>query len=405
MEEEKEGISIAEVFKIIFSQKWLVLIIAILVTVAGTLGMYLGYNSVSKFYECTFSVNFLGSEEVVPVYPDNTPFNYRDIISRSNLSELKKDERFKSIDVNGMYASNALSISRNDTKLSSEKSDTTYTLRVKAKYFDNQIQAEAFIDWLAQTPIRNIKNLAVEQDLYLRDYEDRSFYEDKVELLNNQVEYLNDNLAALSEISGGTIKNKCLILISQLSLFNQELAALIGEMRQNLYVHDEQAIKDSYSNMVEAFKNQCESKRIELNLLFGKINASDPGVDIMQTSERIETLAKEIASIESRIAIYQKYIEEGAVLKTDSQFKDKLAKLKTRLELITGEYEENLENYYGTSSLVSYEGAMYTVGDIGLVVSIFISFIAGVLISAVVGFAVGYKKKKKLNGGNSSDSD
>lgn len=395
MEEEKEGISIAEIFKIIFSQKWLALIVAVLITVGGVLALYFGYNKYSTYYVTTFSVSFPGSEESIPVYPDNTPFNYRDIISRNNLSQIKSDERFENIDVYGMYAASDLSISRNDMELTTDKLETTYTLTVRAKYFDNQSQAEAFLDQLAQTPLRYIDNLAVNQDLYLREYDNSDFYEDKVHLLKSQVDFLNENLADLSKITGGTIKNNCLTLINQLSLYTQKLDIAIGEMRKNYYVHNVQAVKDNYSNMLEALESQCKSKRNELNLLFGKLNENDPTVDIMLTSERIETLAKEIAELESRITIYKAYTAEGAALKSNPEFSQRLADLNSQLKSITDQYENNLAQYYRLSSLVAYEGAIKLSGGLGLFAIILISLIAGVVLAMIAAFSVGYVKLNK----------
>lgn len=403
MEEDKEGVSIADIFKIIFSEKWLTLVIAVLITVGGTLGLYFGYNAYSTYYVSTFSVSFPGSDESVPVYPDNTPFNYRDIISRSNLSEINSDERFKSINVIDMYASSALSISRNDRELSADKLETTYTIRIKAKYFANQSQAEAFIDELAQTPMRYIKKLAVDQDLYLSDYGNTDFYEDKVELLKNQVDYLNLNLKNLSRLTGGTLKSECLRLITQLSQYTQKLDTAIGEMRKNLYVHDVEKVKENYSSMLISLESRRENKRNELNLLFGKINEGDATVDIMQTSERIETLANEIAELESRITIYKAYTAEGAALKLNPEFSQRLADLNAQLKSVTDSYEGYLAQYYAGSSLVAYEGAIHPEGNLGVIVSILIALIAGVIIAMVVGFVVGYLKLSKAKKAEKND--
>ena len=49
MEEEK-GISLADMFRMIFSQKWLALIIAAVITVVGVLGFTYVYNPRASVY-------------------------------------------------------------------------------------------------------------------------------------------------------------------------------------------------------------------------------------------------------------------------------------------------------------------------------------------------------------------
>ena len=62
VEEEKRGITVGEVFRVAFTQKWLILIIAVIITIAGTLGIYFGYNKTKTQYAATFTVNFTDSE-------------------------------------------------------------------------------------------------------------------------------------------------------------------------------------------------------------------------------------------------------------------------------------------------------------------------------------------------------
>ena len=405
MEQEKEGVSIGEIFRTIFSQKWLALILMLAITLGGTLGLIFGYNSQSSYYVSTFSVGFPGSDNVIPLYPDNTPFNYRDITSRANLSTIKNlDERFKNIDVNGMYAQSALSISRTDIELSSVQTETIYTIRVKVKYFDNEAQAEAFIDALAQTPLRYVQSLAVEQDLFLRDYDKTNFYEDKVELLTNQVEYLNQSLSELLQLTGGNIKNDCVRLLTQLSVYTQQLNTAIGEMRQNLYVHNGEEVRTNYSSLLITLEAQHTSKLRELELLFGKIQSGDPTVDTIQTSARIESLAAEIAEIENEITVYGAYIAPEAIMIESAEFAQTLANLNSQLKIITDSYEQNLERYYNVSSLVAYEGATKVVGDLSIVMCVLISLVAGAIVAAVTAYSVGYAKLKKNKTGDKEDN-
>lgn len=397
MEEEKNGISISEILKIVFSQKWLALIIAVVITVGGVLGLYLGYNSASTYYASSFSVDFPGSEKAIPVYPDNTPFNYRDITSRSNLLTVKNlDERFSDIDVGAMYDNSDIRIIRNTNKdNASTVTDTTYTIRIKAKYFTNYTQAEAFIDALARTPLRYIMGLTVKEEMFLGDYDQTDFYEDKVEHLYEHVEYLNASLVKLSQIAGGDIKNNSLRLISQLNQFTQRLNAAIGEMRSNYYVHNVDEVRLSYSSQLIALESQHAKKLRELELLFGKIQSGDPAVDSVQLTERMKTLAAEIALIEGNISVYSIYLAPDATMVENAEFADRLSGLGSQLGQITASYTQNLESYYSASSLVAYESAIHTEGDLHIIVCMLLSFAVGIIIAVLVAYSVGYIKMKK----------
>ena len=63
MENEKEegGVTLGYVFRTIFSQKWLALLIAAVITVAGTLGLYF-LGKTNEVYNVSFVTNLPGSQ-------------------------------------------------------------------------------------------------------------------------------------------------------------------------------------------------------------------------------------------------------------------------------------------------------------------------------------------------------
>ena len=84
MEEEMEdsGLSIGDIFRTIFSQKWLALGIAIVITIVGTIGLYLIGKSGSE-YSITFVLQLPNSEDSPStyLYPDGRNFDYTDFVS------------------------------------------------------------------------------------------------------------------------------------------------------------------------------------------------------------------------------------------------------------------------------------------------------------------------------------
>ena len=127
MQEEANGISLRDIFKTIFTQKWLALIIAVVITVGGVLAIQLGYNNGQKYYTSQFSLVLPedDNEGTRYTYPDGVPFQYADMIAYKSLNAVKKsDERFTDIDIDSIAKKGAISISREVN----EEKETTYTL-------------------------------------------------------------------------------------------------------------------------------------------------------------------------------------------------------------------------------------------------------------------------------------
>lgn len=114
MEEEKSGVTFGDICRTVWSQKWLALILLVVITIAGTLALKYGYSAVKAEYVSTFSVNISTSEEGMLEYPDNTRRNYRDLISIGNLNAVKAgNEDYAYLNVEGMRKSGDISISQN----------------------------------------------------------------------------------------------------------------------------------------------------------------------------------------------------------------------------------------------------------------------------------------------------
>ena len=128
--ENDEGLSLSELFHIIFNRKWLLLIITAVITLIGTLGIVLIINNKKETYTADFTISFPTNNNV---YPDGTRFNYLDMISYDNLKEVKdSNATFKNINIQDMYEKNHITIAT-----TSNNTDETnkYSISVKGKYF------------------------------------------------------------------------------------------------------------------------------------------------------------------------------------------------------------------------------------------------------------------------------
>lgn len=391
MEEEREGLSISDVIRIIFSQKWLALIIAIIIMLGVTVTLYFGYNPKVTDYVSTFTVSFPGSES--GKFPDNSPFKFTEIVSRDNMDAAKSSdiERFGYIEVGTIYVNNDISI----THIIGQQQESYYTIRVSAKHFKNRSDATDFVDALLQLPVNTLLNIADARDIDLSDFKNTTFYEDKIDILKTQVEYLISVASDLVDSTGNLSQN--VRLLNDIKRYDTELRATIGKMRQNLYVHDVDEVTSSYNNLLYVVEGDIVTKTREMELIFGRLKENDPTVDIVQASQRIEQLAEEISELEERKDIYTSYLngKNGQTMKESEEFYQELVALGDELEDLTGRYADSLREYYIKYSFVAYTGALDMEGDLNIIVCILIGLIAGIFVAAVVAFIVGIKKSPK----------
>ena len=392
MEEEREGVTLSRVFGTIFSQKWLALIITLVITIGVTVALFWGYNSTVTEYVSTFTVSFPGGEGANPVFPDNSPFDYREIISRTNLERAKSgnDEKFGYIDIEKLYEERDVSIIRN-----AGQEEFSYTLRVSAKYFKSRSDASDFIDSLVLMPKNYLLEIASEQAGYLLSYDSTEFFEAKIEILTNQINYLISSTQNLVSSTGNSSSN--IQLLNELNAYNTKLKTAIGSMRENLYVHSVEEVRSTYSHQLTVIEDELAAKQREIEIIFGRLNSSDPTVDIVQTSARIEQLAAEISELEQLKQIYSYYLngKNGKTMTESSEFSAKLVELGTELKALTDKYEVNLGAFYERYTLIAFDGALEKDGNLSIIVCIIIGLIAGLVIAAVTAFIVGSAKQKK----------
>lgn len=393
MEEQNGGISLTEIFRTIFLKKWIFLIIATVITLGGTLGIYFGYNALNIGYACTFTVNFPGSDEAVPVYPDGSNFNYRDIISLDNMTKLKEsDEKFDHVNVEAMYKEGAIGIARTERTLTTGQVERVYTISVSNKYFNDYGLASAFIEGLAQSPVKHIEELALSQDMYIDgSYDYSDYYEDKVNALLSQQSYLAENIELIGENAVGAFKSSCVKLLTLTELCGRKLNDVINEMRTNKYVYDSAAAAAHYGAQVKMLEGEREAKLSELKMLTGTIDGGSSDVVIL--SERIEELARRVAEIERETAVYRIYT--GGGLSENKEFVQRLDSLKDELLDLTDGYEELLAEYYHIYSVVSYAGATDRTGEMSWVTALLISLFVGLVVAAIISYLLGKRAAKK----------
>lgn len=397
MEEEKTGLTIGQFFKIVLSRKWLALVIAAVITVCGTLALWLGFGESRKYYEGRFSLMFAEGNDVY--YPDGALFNYKELVSRRNLLEIKgMSESFGNVDVEKMYSQGDVDVLRADSTTTT--AEWKYTVSVKASYFKNEAQARDFIEYIMETPVRYLKSIASDRDMYFDVYETTDFYEEKAELLKKRVDYLKE-ISGMIKNTGNTLMKACRTLEIGLEDIEEKLNSTIVDIRdetaaaettRELLVHSAEEVKARYKQLLKAAETERDNLMDEYNLLKGDtVNVYGEAV-----SSRIAKLAKDIAECNKNITMYELYLvgDGSVVLKEDPSVKQTLDGYKTKIEEISSAFAEDLEEGSLGTVLVC-EGSLNSEGNITLLAGFFISLAVGVVVAVVIAFIAGYGKLKK----------
>ena len=390
MDEERSGVTFGEIFRTIWSQKWLALIVLLVITLAGTLGLKYGYSSLKTEYVSTFSVNINLGEDGMLEYPDNTRHNFRDMISLENLNSIKEaNEDFASVNVDAMRKNGDISISQNKGD-----SGVTYKVRVKADYFRSADVASAFIHEIACTGSREIykwvRGLAADTGV---SFNEKLGNEQKLEFLKSQliaIEARFKNLGGISDAAKQKVSN--LLLTA---------TALAGELHTAYYEPSAEAL-DNYVNLIKGLESELELAKSVLNNLKGlNVNAPDSGTTVILNSAEIVRYAEMVAKLEQQIDVYKQYhAPTGAEeIAASNAFTVKLEKLLADVQALTAVDECH---YYKNTSLVSYEGApVVQEGDFGFIKSGLLSLVVGLIVALLAAYIVGYivnnRKKASVN--------
>ncbi len=210
-EQEQSGVSFREIFNALFKWKWLALAVVVICTLLTYILTSFVINPTRTNYSYSFYVMFPNSTS--ETYPDGTPFDYRDIISSSNLVATKEsDEEFSNIDVERMEKKGDISIGRQmdtlwdldnitDTNIQYEYK---YTVTVKSSYFKNGDIAAKFITSLAQYPldyaIQVTENLNYKVNLEAYKNPSNTRYSERLNYLLEERSFILNQLDSLINI-------------------------------------------------------------------------------------------------------------------------------------------------------------------------------------------------------------
>ena len=286
IEEEKEGISIGDIFKRIWHAKITLGVTFAAVLVLGVVGIHYLYTKPNQVYSGSVTYQFRGASE--GLYPNGTTFDYRSLIESSTLQTIKNSNSdYANIDIQSMIDKNAIKVEqtiRNVYNDAGEEVPTVLpnyiTLTCSASYFDSEAQAKSFLQDILEAP-NTLANSLYDAIVYNQNLELASTaltYEDQYDYLINQRDLIYSNYSELISTFGEsafisadstTTISQELTIIRQ--FFNQyNLTNLQSEARLNGYV------KSNQPTEIDKLKN-------ELNRLVHEYNLNQTKIDNLQT--------------------------------------------------------------------------------------------------------------------------
>ncbi len=417
-EKEEGGIALSEIFHIIFSQKWILITILVVLTLGGTLGIYYGKNAFSRVYEVSFTLELPKTEvkeesstgtnlsASVVYYPDGKPFYYTDMVAIQTLRNIKysdkNKDKYKNIDIETMSTKGDISVARSvsETAANSGAYEAIYSLRVKANYFPNIDIARDFVTSLTNTPIDYLRLMDINYDVSINSARKAPDYVTEISQLIDQISYIIQRYEMFIEIysdlsvDGRTLRSYCQDVKSYLNN-TAELDILRTEVRKNGYIKSEE-LKNRYEIELVKLERQYDIASFTLENLKNKGDSESVSAEVFKAqSDLVIELEKQIKEIKEVFMI------SGDYGKNQSQgHKDFLASLEEAYATVkefTDEFKEVVSSLYTKVAVVSYSDSnvIVTKGVTGLPMSLAISFIIGLVTAMIVSFIVGWIKKKK----------
>ncbi len=412
---DENGISILDLFKVMYGRKLTILIATALTVLLAVLAVSLGYNKSNSTYVSNFSYN--NSEINSGKYVDGSSFDYRGLASLEVLNAVKDTNgNFSSIDVNKMYEKGDINVEinydKNDLK---DNYNVYYRVAIKKKYFKTEALAKQFISALTEYPVNRTKTIAQNLNFNsnLTSFSKTTTYESKIFFLQAQLKLLDDSYESMIEQFGDNIidDRKLSTYKNELDLFFEDnsIDSLNSELKSKCYVY----ITD---DTVKNLKTKKQNYLLEINNLETQIKAiedqisrllesvKNSGVSINQLdlnvyNEKLLELNLELVEGQNELSYVNGKIDnatstDATYLANKTEFENKLSAANEKLVELTDIYKENYNSVINNNISVFYTDTAIIKEEQGfsIIVTIILSLVGGLIIAGVVNLCIDHKK-------------
>lgn len=408
MEEKEEGgISLGDIFRTMFSQKWLLLILAVIIAAVSTVGVYM-FGKLRSDYSVSFVLQLPSTSNTTSTtyyYPDGESFYFTDIISSDRLAAAIQENNLN-IDANEIIAENAISITRNVDRLDTQSKegvyDLNYVVKVKTKFFASEDDAKAFIRSLVSFPQKYIATMDINYDKSLTTSKDAVSYPEQLSLLQDQMVYLQGVYNTLIASHGGEFTLKDGKTLTQCKdeidayLSKGMFDALSNRAQQNGYIKNNTDEKIKFESDLYYYEKKLEVVTNTLEEFKKSISGSTQSI----VYDKIVELNKEIAQLNQNIEITQRYLASynNATITAPADYVNEVAKVESVVVKHTDAIKPVASYVYEKVTKVNYLSTkiIEVEGGFSLVMSGAAGVAAGLLVGCIVAYIVGRVKESKL---------
>lgn len=408
IDEEEEGVSLGDIFHVIWGRKILLGIITLVTTIILVIFVAFIYNPSKKVYVSNFELNFSGSD--TNSYPTGRTFNYKNIASEEKIQKvIDSNEKYSFLDAKSIIENNNITISRENTD-----DGYVYTLTISGLRKGNTNLYRSFVRDLIDLTYDEIED-DINKINFIDDieiYNSYKTYDQSLVFLQNQYDKLKErynNLLSVYNDSYVVNGKKLSSYVAEIDAFflTTSFSTLLSIANKNNYVYD----IDEYNKYVEYEKIALEktyfdnANRID-NLKTRYIELNQNG----NSGESLKSLADIIGQlVDDNSIIENKLNDMGYILSGDEFIKvvssvvaptvneefNKLVKSTyDNLHKFYLDYENNIkEIYHGQTSLLFEKNSIIEEsGTINLVIVAVGGIVLGLILGGVVAVIVDHKK-------------
>ncbi len=422
MREESEGVSLGDVWRVVVGKIWWLILFSAIAAIIVPALLYFVVRRDTVEYALTFEVDYpdLGSKR----YPDGTAFDYRDMISAETLRAAKAtDEDYADLDVSRLLEADDISVEPVTGDEKNPVAEGTYRLGIKGKYFRSAETASKYLRAVANQVIERV-NTAVKRfnnAFYLETYDSVLTYEEQIDMLSAEKDYLvsqyesligiygeNYEVAMQNEEAGKTLRSYFAEVNTTLA--NLTLRVLRTDLENGGYRlrEDDKLIQSIIDDLQKekqenvALIEDLEQETKKLQTLYAGDASYIPQFDAFHS--RIAELIARNAAIDTETEIRTRSLQTTPSAEYDSKkqaFVDRLDREYYLLIQYADIYHAVAEKLYQEESRVRFfstkpEGVGGTSIALAAVASFAVVFLAG---AVVVYVAHAFRKRPEADGG------
>ncbi len=427
MEEEERGISIGEIFKIIFRRVWWVIGVTAAVLLVFVCVVQFWYNPSRQTYSAQFELRLPSGS----AYPDGTALRLSDSIRLENLEKIKDEslipeaERkgtFKDIDIDKMVAEDDITLTQVIEQLDDESYIYHNSINVAKKYFKDEDTAVAFLRAVVEFPVTNaryiVKNINYTERL--AQYDEYTTYDEKIAALNAQKSYITSIYDGIAAAYGGEYVPAGINSTKSIDEYRRDLINVFNATQQE-YISKTIQNNDYYYNADDVLKNLelnielaqrdidrnealIQGQYEELEKVLGTIPQEDLIKQITAFTDKISAYRQNIDSLKEDIAEYNRRIDSiKEYTAPDSEKAGEKAEFEQMLDDIRDDLEERTQTaksvyiatYNEKAEVIYVNNKITAEGGLNILLAGVIGLILGFVLVSIVILIIDYPKYKR----------